>query len=221
MYIEAVDFRYLLLENYKSLKLNEQEVTTILMIDHFINMGNPFITADLLSLKMSLSVKDIDKILANLLVRGHIEYISKGKETITTLDPLKNRLFRQFQINASKEEARNAKEKMEESLFNIYGEFEKLLNRPLAPVEINKIGEWIDHGFTDEEIINALKEALSKGKKTLRSVDKVLLSWETREDIEKEGVSPLRDDWRNNLEETIKIAQTPWLDIIDEDKKKK
>lgn len=221
MYIEAVDFRYLLLENYKSLKLNEQEVTTILMIDHFINMGNPFITADLLSLKMSLSVKDIDKILANLLVRGHIEYISKGKETITTLDPLKNRLFRQFQINASKEEARNAKEKMEESLSNIYGEFEKLLNRPLAPVEINKIGEWIDHGFTDEEIINALKEALSKGKKTLRSVDKVLLSWETREDIEKEGVSPLRDDWRNNLEETIKIAQTPWLDIIDEDKKKK
>lgn len=221
MYIEAVDFRYLLLENYKSLKLNEQEVTTILMIDHFINMGNPFITADLLSLKMSLSVKDIDKILANLLVRGHIEYISKGKETITTLDPLKNRLFRQFQINASKEEARNAKEKMEESLSNIYGEFEKLLNRPLAPVEINKIGEWIDHGFTDEEIINALKEAISKGKKTLRSVDKILLSWETREDIEKEGVSPLRDDWRNNLEETIKIAQTPWLDIIDEDKKKK
>ncbi len=210
MITEAIDFRYLLFENYKSLKLSEEELATILMIDHFIGVGNPFVTADLLSLKMTLKVQEIDKILANLLTRGFIEYISQGKETITTLNPLKNKLYRQFQISMSKEE-RNNKKEVEESLSNIFGEFEKLLNRPLAPIEISKIREWVSYGYTDEMIINALKETLSKGKKSLRSVDKVLLSWTAREDIEKEGVSPVSEEWRKNLEETIKIAKTPWL----------
>ena len=218
MYKEAIDFKYLLLENYKSLKMSEQEVATVLMIDHYINDGNPFITADLLSLKMSLKVKDIDSILAGLFTKGFIEYINRGNEMITTLEPLKSILFRQFQINSSKEEINRVNEKRKESLSNIFGEYQKLLKRTLSPVEINKIGEWIDHGFTDKQIIDALKEALSKDKKSLRSVDKILLKWETRDDIEKEGVSSLREDWRANIEETIKIAKTPWVNIDDDDK---
>ena len=69
-------------------------------------------------------------------------------------------------------------------------------------------------------IINALKEALSKGKKSLRSVDKILLAWSEREDVEKEGHTTLNSDWDKNLEETIRIAKTPWLDSIDDDDKK-
>ena len=62
MITEAIDFRYLLLENYRKLKLNEQELATIFMIDHLISQGNPFVTADLLSLKMTLGVREIDEI---------------------------------------------------------------------------------------------------------------------------------------------------------------
>ncbi len=67
MVSEAIDFRFLLLENYKKLKINEKEFVTLFMIDHFISLGNPFVTADLLSLKMSLDVKEIDKTLVSLL----------------------------------------------------------------------------------------------------------------------------------------------------------
>ena len=65
-------------------------------------------------------------------------------------------------------------------------------------------------------IINALKEALSKGKKTLRSVDKILLSWEKREDLENNNITSIDEDWNKNLEETIRIAKTPWLNNNDE-----
>ena len=54
MISEAIDFRFLLLENYKKLKISENQLAIILMIDHLLSQGNPFITADLLSLKMSL-----------------------------------------------------------------------------------------------------------------------------------------------------------------------
>ena len=216
MVSEAFDYRFLLLENYKNLKLNEQELATVLMIDHLIGQGNPFVTPDLLSLKMSLDVKTIDGIVANLLTKGFIAYVTKDGKTITTLEPLKAILFREFQLIFTREEKEKNKKEINEQLENIYGSFQKLLNRQLSPVEISKIREWVSYGYSDEMIINALKEALSKGKKSLRSVDKILLTWSTREDIEKEGMSPRSEEWNKNLEETIRIAKTPWLDDNDD-----
>jgi DNA replication protein len=212
MVTEAIDFRFLLMENYKKLHLDENEVITLFMVEHFISSGNPFVTADLLSLKMSLNVKTIDSILASLLTKGFITYVTRGKHTVTSLEPLKEKLYREFQLSMSVENSENEDKEISESLQNIYGTFEKLLKRPLSPVEFSKIREWVSFGYSDELIINALKEALSRNKKSLRSVDKILLAWATREDIETEGHSTISENWRNNLAETIRIAKTPWLD---------
>ena len=220
MISEAIDFRFLLLESYKKLKIREDELAVIFMIDHMIAQGNPFVTGDILSLKMTLDHKQIDTILAGLLTRGFIEYVSQGNKTVTSLNPLKEKLFREFQMTSSFEEAQKNSKQVNEMLKNIYGEFETLLSRPLTQVEFSRIREWISYGYSDELIINALKEALSKGKKSLRSVDKILLSWAEREDIEKEGHTSLNDNWDKNLEETIRIAKTPWLDQFDDDDKK-
>ena len=216
MVSEALDFRFLLLENYKKLKLNEQELATILMIDHLISQGNPLVTQDLLSLKMSMDVKSIDNVLAALLTKGYIAFVTEGGKTITTLEPLKKILFREFQFSMTREANDKSEKQVNEQLENIYQAFDKLLGRPLSPVEISKIREWVEHGFSDETIINALKEALSKGKKSLRSVDKILLSWEQRDDIEKDGITTRSEEWDRNLEETIRIAKTPWLDDDDD-----
>lgn len=216
MVSEAIDFRFLLMENYKKLKINEKELVTLFMIDHFISLGNPFVTADLLSLKMSLDVKEIDKTLVSLLTRGFIEYIAQGKKTITTLNPLKSKLYREFQISLTKEDEVKASKEVEIELNNIFQEFSKMLGRSLAPVEISKIREWVSYGYSDELIINALKEALSKGKKSLRSVDKILLIWSSRDDRENEGVSLKSEEWNKSLEETIRIAKTPWIDKNDD-----
>lgn len=216
MVSEALDFRFLLLENYKKLKLNEQELATILMIDHLISQGNPLVTQDLLSLKMSMDVKSIDNVLAMLLTKGYIAFVTEGGKTITTLEPLKKILFREFQFSMTREANDKSEKQTNEQLENIYQAFDKLLGRQLSPVEISKIREWVEHGYSDEMIINALKEALAKGKKSLRSVDKILLSWEQRDDIERDGVTTRSEEWDRNLEETIRIAKTPWLDDDDD-----
>ena len=217
MITEAIDFRYLLIENYKKLKISENELATIFVIDHLIGQGNPFVTADLLSLKMSLDVREIDTILANLITRGFFEYKTQGKKTIATLEPLKQKLYREFQIFLSKEEEEKSSQRITEALENIYQSFEKLLGRSLSPVEISKIHEWVSYGYSDKLIIDALKEALNKGKKSLRSVDKILLSWSQRDDLLSEGHTPLSSDWDKNLEETIRIAKTPWIKNPDDE----
>ncbi len=211
MITEAIDFRYLLIENYRKLKLNENEVATIFVIDHLISQGNPFVTADLLSLKMTLDIKEIDKILAKLITKGMFEYKTIGKNTVATLEPLKQKLYREFQLFLSKEEEEKSSTRIKEELENVYTNYEKLLGRSLSPVEVAKIHEWISFGYSDKTIIDALKEALSKGKKTLRSVDKILLSWSQRDDLQSEGHTPLSEEWDKNLEETIRIAKIPWI----------
>ncbi len=221
MISEAIDFRFLLLESYKKLKIREDELAVIFMIDHLIGQGNPFVTADLLSLKMTLDIKDIDKILSALLTRGFIEYITQGKKTVTTLDPLKQKLYREFQMTSSFEEESMKSKKVSDMINNVYGTFEELLNRPLSQVEFSRIREWISYGYSDEMIINALKETLAKGKRSLRSVDKTLLAWAEREDKETEGHTTLSENWDKNLEETIRIAKTPWLDQYEDDEDKK
>ena len=217
MITEAIDFRFLLIENYKKLKIQEDELATIFVIDHLIGQGNPFVTADLLSLKMTLDVKSIDKILANLITKGFFEYKVQGKKTIATLEPLKQKLYREFQIFLSREEEEKSSQRITEQLENIYQEFEKLLGRSLSPVEIAKIHEWVSYGYSDKMIIDALKEALANGKKSLRSVDKILLSWSQKEDLLSEGHTPLNSEWDKNLEETIRIAKTPWIKKLEED----
>lgn len=210
---EALDFNYLLLDNYKKLNLTENDVATLLMIDHLISDGNLFITADLLALKMALPIQEIDKILADLLTRGFVEYAISNNSTITTLKPLRDKLLKEFQLRLSAEQSENQYDF--ESLFKV---FETAFSRSLSQVEQSKIKEWISIGYNEEKIKNALKESVSKDGKTLRSVEKILLQWAARDDIEKDGSSPINDNWQKNMEETIRIAKTPWLNVDEKDK---
>lgn len=211
MITEALDFRYLLIENYKKLKISENELATIFVIDHLIAQGNPFVTPDLLSLKMTLNIKEIDKILSNLMVKGYFEYKTVKKQTVASLEPLKAKLYKEFQLFLSKEEEESKSKKINEELENIFGTYEKLLGRTLSPVEISKIHEWVSYGYSDKMIIDALKDALSKGKKSIRSVDKILLTWSQRDELQEEGHTSLSSEWDKNLEETIRIAKIDWL----------
>ena len=61
----AVDFHYLLLEQYKKLGISESDLIVLLMVDHLILQGNDLVTADLLSLKMNYKTKDREKHLNN------------------------------------------------------------------------------------------------------------------------------------------------------------
>ena len=209
--MEALDFRYLLLEYYKKLRLTENDLAVILMIDHLLEQKNVLITPDLLSIRMNLKMGEIDKIMVSLIDKGLLEY-DLTKKVKVSLKPLKKELYKVFQETLVKEHENAYNENKAAFLKNIYEVFEKELGRTLSPLEFSLIGEWVDQGFTDETIINALKEALSKGKKTLKSVDKILLQWQARDDLEKNGYTTINEEWDKNMDETLKIIRTKWVD---------
>ncbi len=212
----AIDFHYLLLENYKKFGINEKQLSVIFMVDHLLQQKNTLVTADLLALKMSLPITEIDQLLVELLNKNILEFDNSESQMKTTLEPLKKRLFREFQVAVIKDhEAVNSNE-FSAQIQNIYQVFEKEFGRTLSPLEFSRIREWVGFGYTDEIIINALHEAMANNKKSIRSIDKILLKWATRDDVSKEGYSAVNEQWNKDIEKTIAIAQTKWVDEDDE-----
>lgn len=215
--MEALDFRYLLLEYYKKLNISETELAVLLMINHLRSQKNAFITPDLLSLKMNLSVEELDTLLVGFLDKKFIVYdMDANKNIKLSLKPLRKRLYEEFQVNLTRDLETLNDENKSEALKNIYQVFEAELNRSLSPVELSLIGDWVDAGWSDELIICALREALAKGRKTLKSVDKILLQWQAREDIEKTGgYTAISDTWNKDIDKTIEIAKAKWIEDDD------
>ena len=209
--IDAIDYRYLLIEHYKKLRLSENELCVLLMIQQLLQQKNTLITPDLLSLKMTLDIKEIDKILVSLIERGLLQF-DTGKKIKVSLKPLNKKLFKLFQEEMAQDlEERNNKEKAS-NIQKVQKAFIDEFKPELSPLEKSQISDWLAHGYTADQIIDAMRDCLSKGKKTFKSIDKLLLQWQTRDDIEKTGVSAASDKWDKNIEETLKIAKAKWID---------
>lgn len=210
--MDAVNLTSVLLDRYKELGLNELELTVVLLIDQLSKEEKSLITADTLALKMTLSNKEIDKILVDLINKKYVEYDNSKGSLTTTVNPLKNRLLIEFQkqILSTMDEDKARKE--EDTYQNLYGMFEKALRRNLTPLEINRLREWLRIGYSEEEIINSLKEASGKKSFTIGAIDKILLKRMTSKDVKKEGYSAVSEKWEKDIGETISIIQADWLD---------
>ncbi len=167
----------ILLKNYKKFKITDKElIVLIYLIDNNEfdpeKIGNDLnikIT-DVLNLIDSLSKKDIIKIKTQKTNNITEEYIS--------LDELYNKLV--LTIMEQKEEKKET---------TIFDKFEKEFGRTLSPMEYEIIGAWLESNFTEELIIQALKEATYNGVSNLRYIDKILYEWnkkgiKTQKDIE-------------------------------------
>ena len=207
----AVDFHYLLLEQYKKLGISESDLIVLLMVDHLILQGNDLVTADLLSLKMNYKTKDIDNALASLLSRDFISYDESGGKSRTSLEPLKKKLYKLFELDVAKERSALYSASRANDLSELSSFFESRLNRTLSPLESSTLSSWLDSSYSKEDIKGALEASLAAGKKTFKSIDRELRTYRRSEDIEKEGVSSVNSNWDKDIEKTFEIAKTKWV----------
>lgn len=211
-----ISFRSMILDCYKKLGLNELELVVILMVDHLLEQGNTLITGESLSLKMKLSAQEIDEILASLLSRNLVTYEDTGFGLITSIENVRVQAYEELKKSIHMEE-----EDGQEAAFNArkakhISFFEEKYGRGLSPLESGMIGEWINAGFKDEEITDALLDCLRSGTKSIKAVDRALRNKRREEDIIKEGASAVEDIYDDDIEKTIELAKRIWN--IDEDK---
>ncbi len=185
----------LLLQSYKELKLTEQE---LILIIYFI--GNNEFDPERISKDLDLSIGETLKIIDDLTKKDILKISTKSAkvyEEYIDLDELYNKLA--LTIMTDKETPKKT---------NIYDKFENEFGRTLSPMEYEIIGAWIESGFSEELIEEALKEAVYNGVSNLRYIDKILYEWQKKgikdkQDIkvQKEAPNPKGEvfdyDWLN------------------------
>ena len=183
------------------------------MISHLLNEGNELITNSLLSLKMNYSEEQIDDIVVSLLSKGFLEYTEGTKGGLkSSLEPLNKILYKELELSILGGGIKEDKI-LKEKVSKLYKKFEKDFSRSLAPVEMQKIDEWISvDKYSIDEIEFALKEAKLNNALTIKYIDKVLFNNKKRQDIATEGYS-FRSEERqvnNDVDDVIEILKTKW-----------
>lgn len=205
--MDAIDWRMILVDNYKKLGLNENELSIILVTNSLIQKGVDFITPDIIALKMTLDFQEIDTCFTNL-IKKDILTLEGSEKLHISIEPLKKKLISIF-YDEIKKETSNPTNKEQDDIFVL---FETEFGRALSQFEVNTIKDWFEQGNTATTIKEALNVATLAKVKTIRYIDKVLLEWKRREDLAKNGISPLSEKWRKNLEETMEIAKINWME---------
>ncbi len=183
---DFVPFEYVMLETYRELGLSENELAVLLMSDHLLQQGTPILSSDTLALKMSLKSEEIDTLLASLLSRKFLSYERQGGMSTLSAAPAKERAYARFELAVSKRDGTSVSEERVEKLIAFY---EDRLERVLSPLERSSLSRFVDMGFLDGEIEDALLDCLSEHRASLKAVERRLLARRQADDIQKEGAT--------------------------------
>ena len=158
--LDCIHVERLLLLKGKQAGLSDHEILILLLIYTLSRLNKQLITPSLLMNYSSLSNKELDQVLDHLLKKKWI-YNQSGK----------------IRLNHFIERLLEEKEEVADRM-NLLEIFEEQFGRPLTPMELDIIKEWINQGFEEDMILKALKEAVKSQVLTLRYIDGILNNWQ-------------------------------------------
>lgn len=189
----------LLLKYYTRLGISDSEMMLIIQMLYLRTAAQKLFPTDQeLSEVMSQDKEKIKAILAGLIERGIIgiaHCYSEELEDIVSVysyEPLYEKIseiwacekVNNFQQMKKLLKQQSQKEKTAQDIDSnkvfakVCKVFEKEFARLLSPMEIEKIGEWVDEFAGDPELIlEALKRAVMLGKHNFKYIDSILLEW--------------------------------------------
>lgn len=169
-----MNFEYLLLEFYKDMNINENELAVLFMIEHLLEDNNKIVTAEMLSYKMNFSKKEIDLYMTNLYKKKYIEFKNLNGQTILSTDNLKKILYKNFEKNLFTEEENSNNENYAKNRELIIHIFMDEFKRDLNPIELSRIDRWLENEISNEDIINSLKDAINSNKLNIDYIDSLI-----------------------------------------------
>ena len=191
----------------KALELN-LSLEEFLMLVYFDNHYTSYLNMEELIKQIDLSYEKAYEVFTNMLTKKIID--------VKTAKDIEGRLIERVSLDNFYTMIMEDEQKVlkEEKKTDIYAEFETEFARPITSMEYEIINAWLNHNYSEEMIIGALKEAVYNGVKNLRYIDKILFEWN------KKGFKTMNDvnnhlKTREPKKEDSELFDYNWLD--DED----
>lgn len=195
----------ILLNNYRKLNINEEELVVIMLI---ISLGSTIeYNPDVFVRELGMDKPEVMSIISRLIGKNilSIEIVKNGRksEEYLSLSLLYDKL-----LNIVKDVSEEDKVKINSSIFNV---FEEELGRLLSPMEIEKIKEWVNTYKNDDLIVSALNEAVLNGVSNLRYIDAILNEWSKKGYKNKEDILKDKSNYRKKKSNAIIDTDMDWL----------
>ena len=188
----------------KALALN-LTLEEFLMLTYFDNDYNNYLNIKEISKNLSMPTDKAYETFTSLLSKKMID--------VKTEKDIEGRLIEKVSLDNFYEMIMEDKqeEKKKEIKTDIYAEFEREFGRPITSMEYEIINAWLEHNYSEELIIGALKEAVYNGVRKLRYIDKILFEWN------KQGFKTMNDvnnhlEKRKTKKEDSELFDYNWLD---------
>jgi DNA replication protein len=193
-----------LLKNYKLLGISSDEFIVLI---YLTNKDLPIVCDyKVISSDLNITQKDAMIYVSGLKDKGIIEIkVEKNKEgkleEYINLDALYNKLFMLII-----EGENNAPQSS-----NIYSIFESELGRTLSPIEYELINGWLECKYSEDIILEALKEAVYNGVNNFRYIDRILFEWNKKGIKTVEQARKNKKEFESKKEDNVEVPDFDWL----------
>lgn len=167
---------------YKELNMEDEEALIVMHLLAFHMEENDFPTPNDLKNRLTMSDNDITSRLQRLMQKGFLEItrdVDAGGKLYEkySVYPLWERILQMIDMKEQQQTAVTLQQE-EGEIFRL---FEEEMGRLLSPLELEKIGCWLDEDKHSPALIKeALKEAVFAGKLSIRYIDRILLEWKKK-----------------------------------------
>jgi len=178
-----VSVPYMLLRMYREWKLTELDVMVLIQLFGFtVNERKDFPTIEEIQARLSAPADHVIQSLQKLLkdqwiaIEEKVDPLSKMQYEQYNLDGVERKIAR-YWVD-SRESKMQADKNPPQGGKDIYSVIEQEFGRPLTPMELEMITNWLDNDhFKEPLIMAALKEAVFAGKVHFNYIDRILLEW--------------------------------------------
>lgn len=181
----------LLLRFYKDMNLTDSEMITLIQMFRLRNDEKDLRpTPETLAEYMSAGPEEVGRNIKSLFQKKFLVetlYYDENRDDVLTgydFEPLFEKLSDSWACARAKE-IEKAGNKLDglthlagrrDAMSLCYSVFEKEFSRPLSPIEVEKLAQWLDTAGIDL-VQEALKRAVLIGKRNFRYIDTILLEW--------------------------------------------
>lgn len=177
----TITFPKLLFHHYKTLGLTDTQFLLALHLMLFHEEGKSFPSIQEIEKRMGLTSTQIMKEMQALITGRFLELQQEvdqwGKMSESyDLDPLYHQLLQHLDLTEQKNKGLEATIDS-----NLFSQIEQEFGRPLSPVEIEYVTQWIDQDkYKTNMILAALHESKVVGKINIKYIDRILLEWSSK-----------------------------------------
>lgn len=168
-----------LLHHYATIGLDETELIFIIQMQSYLDQSVFFPNMAEIANRMGRREADIFSILHSLIQKNIISISTEKDDQGKVVDRYSLLpLYKKLQELLSRK--RGQFEEKQQSI-NLLEIFQQEFGRLLTPIEMQTIGEWLDRDHYSQDIIlEALREAVLNQKYSLKYIDRILLSWDKK-----------------------------------------